>query len=95
MLIAVMVACLQAVLHFLKAYIDGTSGFPLIAGSDMLELEIVASGIAAPFLEMTSSGKAEFGIPSNEEVLCDNAAELSRIAAAAVVAYFVYLNFPM
>lgn len=55
----------------------------------------MASGIAQPFVTLTPSGGAEFGIPQHEDALCDNAAELSRVAAAAVVAYFVYLNFSM
>jgi len=31
----------------------------------------------------------------NDEVICTNAAELARAAAAAAVAFFCYLNFPM
>lgn len=69
-----------------------------------MQPEITASGMVAPFVQpvppqttadgsVTPSTGARFGVPSNSDVLCDNVSELVRMAAAAVISLYVYLNF--
>lgn len=61
--------------------------------------------MVAPFVQPTPPKKAadgtdepstgaRFGVPSNTDVLCDNVSELLRMAAAAIISLYAYLNFP-
>ncbi|GBF93521.1 hypothetical protein Rsub_06654 [Raphidocelis subcapitata] len=86
----------RLLLTYLAAYFKGICATPNIINGDMMEHAIAASGLALPFAGPSGAGgAAQFGVPTNvtPDVLCDSASELARMAAAALLALFVYLNF--
>jgi hypothetical protein len=83
-------------LTYLAAYFNGVAASPAVLNGDLLERALVASGVVLPFAGPSQSGgAAAFGVPSNvtPDVLCDSVSELARMAAAALLALYVYLNF--
>jgi hypothetical protein len=92
---------------WLSAFYHGISGTQAIIHGDLLETELTASGMVAPFVQPSPpavsedgtstapASSASFGVPTNmgPEVLCDSVSELVRMAAAALISLYVYLNF--
>lgn len=54
-----------------------------------------AAGTVAPFVHAGPNGAARFGVPTimTPALLCDNASELLRMASAALVSLYVFLNY--
>jgi hypothetical protein len=91
-------------LSWLAGIYHGVSGSQAILHGELLQPEFTASGMVAPFVQpvppkqaadgsLEPSTGARFGVPGSTDVLCDNASELLRMAAAAIISLFVYLNF--
>jgi len=92
---------------WLSAFYHGISGTQAIIHGDLLETELTASGMVAPFVQPSPpavsedgtstapASSASFGVPTKmgPEVLCDSVSELVRMAAAALISLYVYLNF--
>eukprot|EP00775_Hariotina_reticulata_P013201 gene13201-13332_t len=92
---------------WLSAYYHGISGTQAIIHGDLLETELTASGMVAPFVQPSTPAMADdgsstvapsgasFGVPTNitPEVMCDSVSELVRMATAALISLYVYLNF--
>ncbi|KAI8465990.1 MAG: hypothetical protein J3K34DRAFT_74041 [Monoraphidium minutum] len=86
----------RILLAYLAAYFNGVAATPHIIHGDMMERSLVASGMVMPFAGPShTGGAARFGVPTNvtPDVLCDSVSELARMAVAALLALFVYLNF--
>mmetsp|Transcript_12999 Transcript_12999/g.23119 ORF Transcript_12999/g.23119 Transcript_12999/m.23119 type:complete len:441 (-) Transcript_12999:620-1942(-) len=82
-------------LQFLKNVYHLVSSLPGTLRFDALEDTIAKSELARPFLgNMAADGSLEVGYPSEENALCDTVGELVRVAAAAVICYYHYTNFP-
>lgn len=101
---AVTAALYSILLSWLAGIYHGVSGSQAILHGELLQPEFTASGMVAPFVQpvppktaadgsLEPSTGARFGVPGSTDVLCDNASELLRMAAAAVISLFVYLNF--
>ncbi|KAF8070894.1 hypothetical protein HT031_000975 [Scenedesmus sp. PABB004] len=84
-------------LAWLAAYFQGVSGTQAIIHGDLLEPALTASGMVAPFVQSAApgAGGAAFGVPSKvgPDVMCTSASELLRMATAALISLYVYLNF--
>lgn len=91
---------------WLSAYYHGISGTQSIIHGDLLEAELTASGMIAPFVQPSEpldpskpdaapAAGARFGVPTtvDPEVVCTSVSELVRMAAAALISLYVYLNF--
>lgn len=99
--------CCRILLTWLSAYYQGISGSQSIIHGDLLEAELTASGLVAPFVQPSTplphegqaaedsipSGSARFGVPTHTDVVCSSVSELVRMAAAALISLYVYLNF--
>ena len=80
--------CLYRILiTYLSAYYSGITGTPGIIHGNLLEPELISSGIIAPFASRRPDGAAAFGVPTriSPEIRCDNRSELLRMAVAALV----------
>lgn len=80
---------------YLQAYYCGISGTPSIINGNLLEAELTASGMVRPFVGPGENGAAALGVPYNitPDVVCDNISELGRMAVAALICLYIYLNF--
>lgn len=96
----------RILLTWLSAYYQGVSGTQSIIHGDLLEAELTASGMIAPFVQPSEpldpskpdaapAAGARFGVPTtvDPEVVCTSVSELVRMAAAALISLYVYLNF--
>jgi hypothetical protein len=74
-------------LSWLAGIFHGVSGSQAVIHGELLQPEVTASGMVAPFVQAVRaagdgtagpSTSARFGVPSNTDVLCDNVSELLR-----------------
>lgn len=82
-------------LTYLAGYYAGVTATPSIIRGHLLEPELMASNLAAPFAARRADGGAVFGVPTklDPDIVCDNRSELLRMAAAAIISFMVYMNF--
>jgi hypothetical protein len=92
-------------LCWLAGIYHGITGSQAIIHGELLQPEFTASGMVAPFVQplpptqsaagvLEPATGARFGVPSNVDALCNNASELLRMAAAAVISLYTYLHIP-